>query len=98
MTTKTFSKETLQNLVYEDYNTNEFKVISDDIVDTSRWSEIHEMIFQDKGDGKFYRTNYSQGLTECQDESPYEYDSDMIEVDQVVPKEVTVIKYVKVTK
>ena len=38
--------------------------IEDNIIDTSRWSIIHEIIFEDGG--KFYRTTYSVGATEMQ--------------------------------
>lgn len=44
--------------------------IKNTIIDTSRWSENHEIIFAH--DGKFYRTYYSQGLTEMQDESSWQ--------------------------
>ncbi len=64
----------------------------DTIVETSRWSEFHEIVFAH--DGKFYQTGYSQGLTEMQDESPWEYE-DEIDCDEVELKEVTVMKWVK---
>lgn len=95
-----FLKERLQEIVggydldrCEDYEGAESaEIISDEITDTGRWSTYHECVF--KLGGKFYRTQYSEGATEMQDESPYEYEGDWIEVDEVVPKEVTVIKYV----
>lgn len=49
--------------------------IKDTITSTSRWSEHHEIIFAH--DGKFYRTHYSQGLTEYQDESVWEYSEEV---------------------
>nr|DAI89661.1 MAG TPA: hypothetical protein [Caudoviricetes sp.] len=57
--------------------------IKDTITSTSRWSEHHEIIFE--FEGKFYKTHYSQGLTEYQDESPWEYDDEVecIEVELV---------------
>lgn len=39
-------------------------------------------------------TYYSVGATEMQEESPYEYEGEWVEVTEVVPKEVTVTKYV----
>ena len=51
------------------YDSND--VVLDKIIDTTRWSEIHELIFVHEG--KFWRTSYSQGLTEMQDESPWEH-------------------------
>lgn len=87
-----FSKEDLQDLARGDHR-DEFEVIKDEIVDTSRWSNIYEMIF--KYDDRFYQTSYSVGATECQDERPYEYESDEIECDEVIPVEVTKIEYVR---
>lgn len=54
---KKFSKDYLVNeldLPYEN-------TITDKIVDTSRWSIIHEIVFEDNG--KFYQTTYSKGAT-----------------------------------
>jgi hypothetical protein len=61
------------------------------IVDTSRWSIHYERVF--KYDGKFYRTHYSVGATEQQDERPYEYEDDEIECEEVFPVEKTVTVY-----
>jgi hypothetical protein len=47
-------------------------IISDNIIDTSRWSVWHEIIVQIKD--KFYQTTYSRGATEYQEESPWEGD------------------------
>lgn len=64
---------------HKDFLKNELDLpssaIKDDIVDTSRWSEHHEIIFEH--DGKFYRTHYSCGLTEIQDERPWEYETEV---------------------
>ncbi len=74
--------------LHKDYLMNElglpYSAIKDDITGTSRWSEHHEIIFSH--DGKFYRAHYSQGLTEYQDESPWEYESE-IDCTQVELKE-----------
>jgi hypothetical protein len=58
--------------------------IKNTITSTSRWSENHEIIFAH--DGKFYRTYYSCGLTEYQDESPWEYEEE-VECTEVELKE-----------
>lgn len=63
------------------------------IVNTTRWSIIHEIVFEDNG--KFYMTTYSKGATECQDESPWEYD-DEVKCTEVELKEVKVKKWVPV--
>jgi len=62
------------------------------VTDTSRWSTHYEQVF--KLNGKYYQTYYSEGSTEMQDEAPYEYEGEWVEVTEVVPKEVTVTKYV----
>jgi hypothetical protein len=64
-----FSKEFLQEQVGEG--------VQKTIVKHSRWSVHYKEIFEHEG--KYYRTFYSVGATESQDEQPYEYDEDMIE-------------------
>lgn len=95
-----FSKDILRSIVWDDLEgdvTEEqlalFEVVENEQVDTSRWSIIYNLVF--KFDDKYYRTSYSVGATECQDESPFEYDPDEIECEEVVPKETVVTKYVK---
>jgi hypothetical protein len=78
-----FKKEFLREVIED--------AIEDKIVDNSRWSIIHEAIFQHEG--KFYLTSYSVGATEQQDEQPYEYDKDKIECQEVVLVEKVVKVY-----
>lgn len=87
--TKVFNKDYLMDeldLPYENTIVNR-------IVNTTRWSIIHEIVFEDNG--KFYMTTYSEGSTECQDESPWEYD-DEIKCTEVELKEVKVKKWIPV--
>lgn len=51
-------------------------VIRDEIVDVTRWSVVHELTFTMPGqvDGSAWVASYSVGATECQDESPWEYE------------------------
>lgn len=84
-----FEKKWLQDLVWEDVDDGE--IIVNEIVDTSRWSNIYNLVF--KYDGKYYQTSYSVGATEIQDESPFEWSPDMIECKEVFPVEKTVIVY-----
>lgn len=72
---------------------NDEIVKRDEIVDNSRWSIIHELIFEH--DGKFWQTSYSVGATESQDESPWEYEN-LVECTEVELKEVTVMDWVPV--
>lgn len=64
-------------------------VIEDKIIDQTRWSTIHEIVF--KKDDKYYMTSYSKGSTECQCERPWEYE-DEVECEEVkkVVKTITV--------
>ncbi|ODA08253.1 hypothetical protein [Paenibacillus polymyxa] len=72
-----------------------YSALVDDITDTSRWSIHHEIVFEHEG--KFYQTYYSEGATEMQDESPWEYEED-VDCDEVELKEVKVMKWVPVSK
>ena len=73
--------------------TNELaEIIVNDIKGASRWSVHHRCVF--KINGKYYATEYSEAATEIQVEKPYEYEGEWVEVSEVVPKEVTAIKYV----
>lgn len=67
--------------------------IVDNIIDTTRWSIIHEIVFENNE--KFYMTTYSEGATECQDERPWEYE-DEVECEEVELREVKVKKWMPV--
>lgn len=71
-----FKKEELEDIVWEG------DIVSERIMDHTRWSVHYEIVFKHT-DGKFYRTNYSKGATESQDERPFQYDDDIIEVEEV---------------
>ena len=91
MKTMKFAKELLLEILY---NAAEgFGLIGNEIIDTSRWSIQYKLIFEQLDTGKFYHTYYQVGATECQDESPFEFEDDMIECVEVEPVEVTVIQY-----
>ena len=93
MSKKDFTKEYLKEELELPWNDD--LVQEDKITDTSRWSVIHDLIFKDPADGKFYATYYSIGATENQDESPWEYGS-TIECNEVELKEVIVKQWVSV--
>lgn len=90
-----FNKEDLCELVYQG-EPEGFEVISREFSWNSRWSLHYEMVF--KYEDKYYLTTYSVGATESQDESPYQYEPDEIECQEVVPVEVVTIKYKPVNK
>ena len=88
-----FQADVLRDLAYDDAP-DEYQVIENVLVGHSRWSLQYRMVFM-FGD-LFFQTHYNKGATEMQDESPYEYDSEMVECLQVRPKLVEVTKYVAV--
>lgn len=69
--------------------------ILDEITDNSRWSIHHKIVFEH--DGKFYQTHYSEGATEMQDESPWEYEDD-VDCVEVELKPVQVMKWLPINK
>lgn len=87
---KVFNKEYLTKELGLPYDC---KLIENDIIDTTRWSIVHEIVFEDKG--KFYMTTYSEGATEYQDERPWEYE-DEVKCTEVELKEVKVKKWIPV--
>ena len=88
-----FSKETLVDLACDKHDETKFEILENEIQDSSRWSIHYNLIFKVLENGKIYETYYSVGATECQEEYPFEYEGDEIEVTEVEPYEVTVIKY-----
>jgi hypothetical protein len=70
------------------------EIIEDKIISHSRWSVIHSLII--KYNDKYYKTSYSVGATEYQDEQAWEYDDEveLVEVHQV-PKTIMVWEAVK---
>lgn len=78
-----FAKEFLQE--------REGETIYDKIITKTRWSVIHERVF--KYNDRFYKTSYSCGATEQQIESPYEYDGELVECQEVFPKTKTITYY-----
>ncbi len=86
-----FTKELLIDELELPYNRG--IVESDEPIDTSRWSISHELVF--KYEGKFYMTYYSVGATECQDESPWEFE-ESVDCFEVELKEVVVKKWVTI--
>ena len=72
---------------------DDFKVITDKILENSRWSILHLVTIQRISDGLFFQDSYSEGATEQQDESPWEYTEPAFY--EVVATPVTVTKYVR---
>lgn len=87
---RNFSRQHLREMTWGD-EPEGYEIISNELYDTSRWSIYYEMIF--KFEDRFYKTTYSVGATESQDESPYEYDGNEIECIEVKPVSKTIIVY-----
>jgi hypothetical protein len=89
--TRIFAKQFLIDTINQDGGAI---IIQDEIVDTSRWSIIHKLIFA--YDNKFWKVTYSVGATEVQDETPFQYDPPNIYCVEVIPVEVSTIIYQEV--
>lgn len=85
-----FKKEWLQGILWDE--NEDAEIISDDIIDTSRWS-IHSLLTFKFG-GKFYQVTYSKS----QDERPFDNDPDEIECTEVVPVAKTITVYEAASK
>jgi len=87
-----FTKQSLLDCLYDESEI--LTKVIDEIDDQSRWSTYHTLVFKTNNEGRFYRTGYSVGSTEMQDERPWEYEGDAIECEEVFPVEVKTVKYV----
>jgi len=83
-----FPKEELLALVWGD-DPPGYEKIEEHQTGTSRWSNHHALVF--RYEGELWRTHYSVGLTELQDQEPFEYDEPVAY--RVEPYEITVTKY-----
>lgn len=85
-----FPKKDLVDLVWNG-GSDGYAVVHDEHVDSSRWEEIHQLVFSH--DGENWLTTYTLGLTEMQDIEPFEDDPDEIPCHPAVAREVTTIKW-----
>lgn len=82
-------------VTYEEFFEDEdFELISDHIYDQGSWSTYHYRISKHLPSGKFFRLYYDVGSTEYQDNS-WKH-GDIAPIEEVVPKEIKTITYVKV--
>lgn len=84
-------RESASELAQGDYDDRVYEIIINKIVSKSRWSYRSELIIKTLKDGRFWKSHYSQGATESQDESPYEWGMPIFE--EVFPKQVEVTIY-----
>ncbi len=92
-----FKKTDLQEMLWGD--SESLKIVDDKIIDTSRWAILHTVIFSaetPEGPPRYYRSSYSVGATEMQDEGPWDIEGDLVTVTEVTPKTVSAIEWVKV--
>jgi len=73
-----------------------YQIERNEQVDSNRWSGIYELVIKDTT-GKYWMACYQRGLTENQDEVPFEYDGEEIEFYEVERVPVTTYEYRKVT-
>ncbi len=68
-----------------------FSVVENKITGTGRWTTNYSLVV--KKDDQFFHSRYRTGATENQDESPFEFDGELIEFKEVIPVETIVIEY-----
>lgn len=103
-----FPTDLLREMTYEDKITVEIgdwgftepfviESVEKEVYDERRWSTVYRQILAvtrpDDETPRYFETDYSEGATELQDETPYENDGDEILLDEVFPVEVKVIQY-----
>ena len=79
-----------RSIVWNDHD--DFETVESNIVGVARWSLIYKNIYKQKSSGKFFKTSYSVGATESQDEQPYEYVKEAV-FEEVFPVEKLVTVY-----
>ncbi len=84
-------KQVAKDLAYGDYDNTVYEIISNKIIGKSRWSYTNELIVKTLVDSRFWKSFYSLGATESQDESPYEYSEPVFE--EVFPKTIEIVIY-----
>jgi len=90
---KEFSNRVMSALADDEHDESIYERIHDKMCSTSRWSSFHYMVFKEISTGTLYEGHYSRGLTEQQDESPYEDEGEMIKCREVEAYEKTVTNY-----
>ena len=83
--------QTARNALYEE---DGWTLLEDRVTNNDRWSIYHEAVAKDK-DGKCWMFNYSEGATEMQCQSPFEYEEE-VEFTEVEKRLVAVEKWMPV--
>ena len=87
---RAFDKEVLKGLAWGDAPEG-YEYVGTEDNGTSRWSSHHTTIF--RFEGKLWASEYSKGLSETQDEQPYEYSEPEAYEVVAVSKTVVVTSY-----
>lgn len=82
------SKELAQELQSEN-EIDGYKVVSDKLTRTTRWSHIHYLVIERLSDGLLFGRSYSRGI----DQAPFDNNGDFIDFEQVEAQEVVIIEY-----
>lgn len=75
-------------------------ILQDEAIDSGRWSEFHHLVFRAPDDQCLWRVGYEVGLTELQDQRPWDSEDTHVDLDGTVEgvrvkvKRVTTITYV----
>lgn len=85
-----FSAEDARDIIANYHE--EFTVVENEILDTSRWEVHYRTVVQHKKTERFYQVYYSEGATEVQDTQPFE-DQTEVEFGEVYPVEEVRIVY-----
>lgn len=57
----------------DNYDNPRFSKVCEEENGSGRWQSRHRLIVKDNLEDMYYATDYQQGLTESQDESPFEF-------------------------
>lgn len=95
----TIGKPFILDLMSEDkqgrQNSIEVTVLEDAYVDSSRWTEIHRLVWKEAGQDKILAVYYEVPATENQEGSERDYDPS--EVFVVIAQEITIVQYTQVS-
>lgn len=67
------SGDQARDILYEE--NDDFEIIQDKILETTRWSILNLLVIKRLSDGKFFSDGYRVGATEQQDEMAWEHDT-----------------------
>lgn len=84
-------KQLLLDLLRDECEDPNYEVMVNEISDTGRWSIHYDFVFRHME--RYFRAPYSVGATEQQDERPWEYEDDEVNVDEVKPTMVITTEY-----